>query len=260
MSDAPEADGQTAPRFDPQAAKASSQGAQWLTVSQAARALGVSERQARRYAARLSPADRQEEANTVSDMTAKKPDMTREEAGHITPKRPAKRPARVRSEAMKAARDASSKREVVQNEPDNTSGHEAGHAPDITTKEPHTTTEGAGHMTDAVSVQAFEAPTDWKQREADFREEVRFLRGLVEQRDRDAAELRAALREALKAQPRQLEAPSAQPETVQERAQIATPTNTASPTPEAVKAPQNAEGAAPMKEPRPLWKVVLGIR
>lgn len=42
------------------------------------------------------------------------------------------------------------------------------------------------------------------ERVAELREEVRFLRGLVEQRDRDAAELRAALREALKAQPKQL--------------------------------------------------------
>lgn len=36
------------------------------------------------------------------------------------------------------------------------------------------------------------------------REEIQFLRGLIEQRDRDAAELRAALREALRAMPKQL--------------------------------------------------------
>lgn len=44
------------------------------------------------------------------------------------------------------------------------------------------------------------------ERESELKEEIRFLRGLVEQRDRDAAELRAALREALKMAPRQLEA------------------------------------------------------
>jgi hypothetical protein len=38
------------------------------------------------------------------------------------------------------------------------------------------------------------------------REEILFLRGLVEQRDRDAAELRAALREALKAMPKAITA------------------------------------------------------
>lgn len=42
------------------------------------------------------------------------------------------------------------------------------------------------------------------EREIELKEEIRFLRGLVEQRDRDAAEMRAALREALKAHPKQL--------------------------------------------------------
>jgi len=83
-----------------------------------------------------------------------------------------------------------------------------------------------------------------------------FLRRALEQRDRDAAELRAALREALKVQPRQLEAP----ETASERAQIAaTPKHT----PDAqtpAKSPENATGATPKKEPRPLWKIALGIR
>ncbi|RYX80634.1 hypothetical protein EON83_27800 [bacterium] len=46
-------------------------------------------------------------------------------------------------------------------------------------------------------------------RESQYKEEIRFLRGLVEQRDRDAAELRAALREALRAMPKQLAAPVA---------------------------------------------------
>lgn len=48
-----------------------------------------------------------------------------------------------------------------------------------------------------------------------------FLRGLVEQRDRDAAELRASLREALRAMPKQLGAGTS-PE-----AREATPTATA---------------------------------
>jgi excisionase family DNA binding protein len=41
---------------------------------------------------------------------------------------------------------------------------------------------------------------------AQSREEILFLRGLVEQRDRDAGELRAALREALKAMPKAITA------------------------------------------------------
>lgn len=95
---------------------------------------------------------------------------------------------------------------------------------------------------------------------AQIEAENAFLRAAVEQHQRSEAELRATLREALKAQPRQLEQGNVAAETATERAQIVTPTNTASPTPEAVKPPQNATGAAPMKEPRPLWKVVLGIR
>jgi hypothetical protein len=44
------------------------------------------------------------------------------------------------------------------------------------------------------------------ERIAELKTEVSFLRGLVEQRDRDGAEVRAALREALKLAPKQLEA------------------------------------------------------
>jgi hypothetical protein len=83
-----------------------------------------------------------------------------------------------------------------------------------------------------------------------------FLRRTLEQRDRDAAELRAALREALKIAPRQLDAPEAPPV----RPPSAAP-SLASPEKQAPAAsPQDAKERAPAKEPRPLWKVVLGIR
>jgi hypothetical protein len=49
-------------------------------------------------------------------------------------------------------------------------------------------------------------PTDaMAERLAQSREEILFLRGLIEQRDRDAAELRAALRKALEAMPKALQ-------------------------------------------------------
>jgi hypothetical protein len=49
-------------------------------------------------------------------------------------------------------------------------------------------------------------PTDaMAERLAQSREEILFLRGLVEQRDRDAAELRASLRKALEAMPKALQ-------------------------------------------------------
>ena len=79
--------------------------------------------------------------------------------------------------------------------------------------------------------------------------EVAFLRGLVEQRDRDAAELRAALREALRAMPKQLGegAPAV----------LQPPTVTGEPdAPSASKTPDRAR----KREPRPFWKIFLGIR
>lgn len=85
------------------------------------------------------------------------------------------------------------------------------------------------------------------------REEIQFLRGLVEQRDRDAAELRAALREALKAMPKAL--PEGTAPTPQ--SPVATAISPDEPThASAVKVAQIAVN----RDARPLWKVVLGIR
>jgi hypothetical protein len=42
----------------------------WLTVAQASAALGISERQARRYAGRLAPDDRREAGHEAGHMTA----------------------------------------------------------------------------------------------------------------------------------------------------------------------------------------------
>jgi len=96
---------------------------------------------------------------------------------------------------------------------------------------------------------------------AQSREEIHFLRGLIEQRDRDAAELRAALREALRAMPKAIEAASGSTPTVKN----ATGKNTteaarsgepAQPAPSTPNAPQRPS----QREMRPLWKVILGIR
>ncbi len=48
------------------------------------------------------------------------------------------------------------------------------------------------------------APADWKQREADFRGEIQFLRAIVEGLQQSEAQTKAALREALKAMPKAL--------------------------------------------------------
>jgi hypothetical protein len=88
---------------------------------------------------------------------------------------------------------------------------------------------------------------------AHLKEENRFLRGLVEQRDRDAAELRAALREALKAMPKALPEGTA----TAPPSPVSTAISSDEPTPaSAGKAAQ----IAVKREARPLWKVVLGVR
>lgn len=83
-----------------------------------------------------------------------------------------------------------------------------------------------------------------------------FLRAQIEEGNRNAAELRAALRESLKAQPRQLGAS----QTASEHAQIKTVPETPRDTQAPVKSPGNETSATPKKEPRPLWKLVFGIR
>ena len=86
-----------------------------------------------------------------------------------------------------------------------------------------------------------------------------FLRRALEQRDRDAAELRAALREALKVQTRQLTTATEVPETALNRVPTPSPyTDTQKPLTPA-ESQQTKTGAA-SREPRPLWRVILGIR
>ncbi len=105
---------------------------------------------------------------------------------------------------------------------------------------------------------------------AQIEEENRFLRAQVEEGNRNAAELRAALRKALDAQPRQLtsgttEAPAQSPETAQNRPQIAAPTDTTTTPAEAVKAPTIAIEAAPTvgqarRNARQLFRALLGFK
>ncbi len=77
---------------------------EYLTVSQAAARLGISERQARRYAGRLAPDDRRE-------------------AGHMTG-------ALVSLAAMQIEREKATGRAKTDTTPDALT-HEAGHTPDV---------------------------------------------------------------------------------------------------------------------------------
>ena len=90
--------------------------------------------------------------------------------------------------------------------------------------------------------------------------ENQFLRAALEQRDRDAAELRAALRKALEIAPRQLPIG----DTAEGARQAATPppeVETMAATTEAnLQTPPKVVAGNGRKEPRPLWKVILGLR
>jgi len=86
------------------------------------------------------------------------------------------------------------------------------------------------------------------------REEIMFLRTLIEQRDRDAAELRASLREALRAMPKAIEAREySQPESVAENG-LEVPKSGA-----AVKV-SGAQRTGGKRAPRSLWRLILGLR
>lgn len=94
------------------------------------------------------------------------------------------------------------------------------------------------------------------------REQVKFLRGLVEARDRDAAELRAALRKALDNASRALPAPdghaTATPPSNASSAPTTVPDVAAALVPETpTAAPQRA---ARKPDTRPLWARLIGYR
>jgi hypothetical protein len=144
---------------------------QWLTTSQAARALGISDRQARRYAARLSSDDRRE-ADTASGS----------------------RPAHVRLEAMKALRASAKGEQLSVNEADAAADMKADTRP---AQGGHDDRPMTGPMTATLEMATA--------REVELKEEIHFLRSTIEQHQRSEAELRASLREALRAMPKQLE-------------------------------------------------------
>jgi hypothetical protein len=124
------------------------------------------------------------------------------------------------------------------------SKHKAPETPDITK-------ENAGQMPDISTPNAGHAPDTSQNRIDAQREEILFLRGLVEQHQRSEAELRAALREVLKAMPKEL----GQGNAIEAPKSGDNPSNEGLPI-ELPKASQIAQ----KREPRPLWKLMLGIR
>lgn len=107
-------------------------------------------------------------------------------------------------------------------------------------------------------------PKEWEQREADFRDEIKFLRDQLGEANRNAAELRAALRKSLEAMPKAITSGTLGAAV---EAPISPNKFPDEPTPaQHAETPQNAQKAAAnalppvAREMRPLWKVIFGIR
>ncbi len=160
----------------------------FVSISEAAGALGISERQARRYAGRLDAGNRREAGQGAGHEAGRASGLT------------------VNLAAMRAAR------ELATGEADNkhetaikgAASHGGPDVPTDTTPDmrPDAETVGAGrqagHGPDAVLID-------------ELRDQVKFLRGVVEQHQRSEAELRNALRTALAAMPRALTEGTAKP-------------------------------------------------
>jgi hypothetical protein len=220
---------------------------EWLTIAEAADVLGVSERQARRYAKRLPDDDRREPdvgPDTATGLMSKSMDTTPDTATGLSV-------TRVRRLAVVAAYEAATGRKIERETADT--------ATDATPVMVSDTSNISADITaDTRPAQAgHDDRRDDDQRTRD-REEIAFLRGLVEQHQRSEAELRAALREALRAMPKAIEAGS---ESTAQAPTVGT-LHKATETPQTGEPTQSGGGKSngSQREMRPLWKVILGIR
>jgi hypothetical protein len=162
---------------------------QWVSISEAADALGISERQARRYAGRLDAHDRRQaghEAGLGAGLGAGR-------ASGVTVKLTAMRAAR-----ELATGEAENKHETAIKDAASTCG------PDVPTDtrpdvRPDAETVGAGHE---AGRQAGHGPDAVLIDE--LRDQVKYLRSALEARDRDAAEMRATMRALVAVMPKVL--------------------------------------------------------
>ncbi len=229
--------------------------AETLTLSQAAARLGISEKTLRkRIAAGTVEAEKVplegggigwavHLARDVSERDGNAPEVATEAERNIAPE------ARRKSFESESATERKRAGSETVNAPEVTVTR-AGSAPEVATE-----SEAARVLAETEAAFLREALEVSRANEA-------FLRGLIEQRDRDAAELRAALREALRAMPKAIEAREySQPETDAQKADTAPKSNAAA---IVSGAQRNAAQSAPRREARPLWKVIiaraLGIR
>ncbi len=225
---------------------------EWKTVAECAALLGLSERQARRYAGRMAGHDRREAGHHAGH-----------EAGHFAT---LVRVSAMRDLRAKAASRAARPDMAPDIRPDTLTpeaGHEAGHKSATPDMRPDAQNEVSGARVLAETEAAFlrEALQTERENSQRDREQIAFLRAQVEAANRQAAESAAALREYLKLSAKQLSGG--------ETGQIGTGNAGAQSGLEAAKsgaavnvsgAQKNAAQGAARREPRPLWKVVLGLR
>lgn len=215
---------------------------EWLSVSQAASALGISERTARRRCesgkleARLVATESGQAwqiaaaaVNGAATGAAKTPEGAAIAADRVRP--------HFKSETGEGADTAANSGEGAAN------------------------TAAIGAAIGAATFQSapplenpLEMLRDALERE---RDQNAFLRGLIEQRDRDAAELRAALREALRAMPKAITAGDM---STHAAAHDAPQARENSETGKAARPSANGQEGGKTGKSRPLWKVILGVR
>jgi hypothetical protein len=95
---------------------------------------------------------------------------------------------------------------------------------------------------------------------AQLETENRFLRGAVEARDRDAAELRAALRKALEAMPKQITSGEGSSTRLNDERGQDEPKRDVKNEPKTISDTKNGAQRPARREPRALWMLILGIR
>ncbi len=200
--------------------ESSTRSGDWLTVSQAAAALGISERQARRDAKRLKTDDRRDAGH-----------MAGHDAGHKS----GSRPALVRLQALRDVRENAVSRLKFA-------------APDIQTDTvPDTIEPDAGHMTVALLSQL-------QSENAFLRAQVEAAN---RQAAEATAALREYLKMQAKALPEARSSTRSDAETSRENRQEA-PINAA--TGKQSQDEKSAALIKARREMRPLWKVILGLR
>lgn len=223
-------------------ARAATHATQWLTVAQAAELEGVSARAIQRrcvkgkYRSQRVQTPRGERIEVEADSLT---NGAVSSATHAT--------------AMRDAPDAKQHdaRDTQRDRRDEATGERARFIPLAVSQIPDADRKQTDHDSDLLHAQLDSARAEAK-REREFSE---LLKSQLEDANRNAAELRAALRKALEIAPRQLTAATnnATTELGQERAPEVQANKMPKVTTNAVKSPV-------ARAPRPLWKVVFGIR